>query len=126
MVGGSFRRSHTNERALVSAACTSDSWLAEDRRQARGDANRIADATRLNEERLGRGRCREGAALTVDDRATLRVENDRAGVLTLGELVELTVLDHHQPAEATDEAAEREGEDRRQHEDARPDGRILH
>src|SRR5262249_5157577 len=42
------------------------------------------------------------------------------------ELRELAVLDHHQPAETTDEAAERDGENRRQHEDPRPDGRILH
>jgi hypothetical protein len=100
--------------------------LAEDRGEPGGDANRIADAARLHEERFRGGRRRERAALTVDDRTALRVEDDRAGVLALGDLVELAVLDHHQPAETTDEAAERDGEDRRQHEDARPDSRIPH
>src|SRR5262245_22740617 len=100
--------------------------LAEDRRQARGDADRVTDVARLNEERFGRGRRRERPALAVDDRPALRVQDHRAGVLALGELGELAVLDDHQPAETSGEAAEREGEDRRQQQDARPDGRILH
>ena len=100
--------------------------LAEDRRQARRDADRVAHAPRLHEERFRRGRRRERAALAVDDRAALRVEDDRPGVLALGDLRQLAVLDHHQPAKPSGEAAEREGQYRRQHEDARPDGRILH
>src|SRR6266852_1239834 len=55
-----------------------------------------------------------------------RAEHHRARVLALRELRQFTVLDDHQPGEATGEASEREGEDRRQHEHARPDGGVLH
>ena len=99
---------------------------ADDRRQARGDAHRVADAARLDEERLGRGRRRERAAQAVDNGSALRPEHDRARVLALRELGQLAVLDDHQPAETTGEAAERDGENRRQHQDPRPDGQILH
>ena len=100
--------------------------LAQDRGQARGDADRVADAARLHEERFRRGRRRQRAALAVDDRAARGIEDNRARVLTLGDLGQLTVLDHHQPAETGSQAAEREGEDCRQQQDARPDGRIFH
>ena len=125
-MGGSLRRSHTNERVLVSAACSSDSgWprIGARRAATRTGSPTLRGWTKSDSVAVD---VASAAALTVDDRATLRVEDDRAGVLALGELVELAVLDHHQPAEATGEAAEREGEDRREHEDARPDGRILH
>jgi len=99
---------------------------ADDRRQARGDADRVADAARLDEQRLGRRRRRERDAPAVDDGPPLRAEHHRARVLALRDLRQFTVLDDHQPGETTGEASEREGEDRRQHEHPRPDGGVLH
>ena len=90
------------------------------------DADRIADAARLDEERLGRGRRRERGAQAVDDGPALGPQDQRAGVLALGELGQLTVLDDHQPGETTREASEREGENGREDEDPRADGRIPH
>ena len=98
----------------------------DDRRQARGHADRVADAARLDEKRLGRGRRRQRGAPAVDDGPAMRTEHDRAGVLALRELRQLTALDDHQPGETTGEASEREREDRRQHEHPRPDGRVPH
>jgi hypothetical protein len=100
--------------------------LTQDGRQARGHAHRVADAARLHEERLRRGRGGQRPALAVDDRAARGVEHDGARVLALGDLRQLTVLDHHQPAQTRGQAAEGDCQNGRQQQDSRPDGRIFH
>ena len=99
---------------------------ADQRRDARGDANRVADAARLDEERLGRGRGCQRSALAVDDRTALGAKDHGAGVLALGDLGQVPVLDDHQPRQAAREAAEHDRQDRREQEDPRPDGGVLH
>jgi hypothetical protein len=99
---------------------------AEDRRQPGGDAHRIADASGLDEQRLGRGRCGERGAAAVEDGPAQRRKHDGAGILALGERRQLPVLDDHQPTKPSREAAEREREDGREQQHPRADGCVPH
>src|SRR5205085_6372483 len=73
---------------------------------------------RLGEERLGGARGRQRGALAVDDRTALRLQHDRARVLPLGERGEVGVAHDLQPAEASENAGEREGQQAGEDEDA--------
>src|SRR5207247_5649606 len=61
----------------------------------------------------------ERRPVTIDDGPALRVQDDGAGVLTLGERGQLGVADDLQLEQASHEASERDGEDRRDDEHAR-------
>ncbi len=99
---------------------------AHQRRDARGDTDRVADAPGLDEERLGRGGGCQRGALAVDDWPALGAQDDGARVLALRDLGKVPVLDDHQPRQAAGETAEYESQDRREQEDPRPDGAVLH
>ena len=98
----------------------------EDRRQPCGDAHRIAHRARLGEERLGGRRGRQRRAVTVEDRTARAVQGDRARILALGEGGQLRALDDHQPAQPARQAHERDGEERREYQDPRPEGGGVH
>jgi hypothetical protein len=48
----------------------------------------------------------------------MRVQDDGAGILPLGERGEVALTDHLQPAEAADDPGEGQGQDAGEHEDA--------
>jgi len=98
----------------------------DDRGQPRGHADGIAHAAGMGEERLGRARGRQRRAVTVDDGPALGLEHDHPGVLARGLGGQLRVPEELQVRQAGHETSERDGDDRRDDEDARPEAGDFH
>ncbi len=96
----------------------------EERGEARGDTHGVTHGARLREERLRAGGGRERGAAAVHDRTAPRVQRDRTRVLALRERRELGMAHHLQGRQPRQHPSERDGEDRRQDQDPRPERGI--